>query len=195
MKKFLFLRFSRSLFFSGTLLLAAGFTAAAQDQAPPQLRSFLGWMPMQPVTAGGQLLLDMHRFYFARPGLDEELVLPEPDSARFTALFDKASFTLGVQIGQDASGLVEIPLQIFARGRTVVGDIGRKDISRSVEAGEGAGQPLLQGVLLIGVQPADGYTFTYRPNRPDVKTVHVAGQFNGWNSESHPLLPTDKGIY
>jgi cyclomaltodextrinase len=177
------------------IVMAVASVASAQENAPGQLRSFLGWMPMQPVTAGGQLLLDMHRFYFARPGLDEELVLPEPDSARFTALFDKASFTLGVQIGQDASGLVEIPLQIFARGRTVVGDIGRKDISRSVEADGGAGQPLLQGVLLIGVQPADGYTFTYRPNRPDVKTVHVAGQFNGWNSESHPLPPTDEGIY
>ena len=41
----------------GVLLIAA----SAQGQAP-ELKSFLGWMPVQPVTAGGDLVLDMHRF-------------------------------------------------------------------------------------------------------------------------------------
>ena len=195
MKKFLFLRFSRSLFFSGTLLLAAGFTAAAQDQAPPQLRSFLGWMPMQPVTAGGRLVLDMHRFYFAKPGAGDEVVLPDDLPGRFKAQFDKNQFALAVQLEKDATGLVEIPVQVFERGSTDAVDIGRKDTAMVVSSEEQTSKPVLEGVLLIGVQPADGYTFTYRATNPNVKKVSVAGQFNGWNSESHPLEQTGPGFY
>jgi glycosidase len=195
MKKFLFLRFSRSLFFSGTLLLAAGFTAAAQDQAPPQLRSFLGWMPMQPVTAGGRLVLDMHRFYFAKPGAGDEVVLPDDLPGRFKAQFDKNQFALAVQLEKDATGLVEIPVQVFERGSTDAVDIGRKDTATVVSSEEQTSKPVLEGVLLIGVQPADGYTFTYRATNPNVKKVSVAGQFNGWNSESHPLEQTGPGFY
>ena len=176
-------------------LMVVTCAASAQENSSGQLRSFLGWMPMQPVTAGGQLLLDMHRFYFAAPGLGEDLVLPDSDPARFNVRFDKASFTLGVQIGKDASGLVEIPLRIIARGRTEIGDLGRKDISKSAESGDDAGPPVIEGVLLVGVQAADGYTLTYRPNRRGAQKINVAGQFNGWNSESHPLQMTGEGVY
>ena len=109
--------------------------------------------------------------------------------------FDKGSFTLGVQIGKNAYGLVEIPLRIIARGRTEIGDLGRKDTSKSTGDGDVAGQSVLEGVLLIGVQSADGYTFTYRPNRRGAQKINVAGQFNGWNSESHPLQLTGEGVH
>ena len=176
-------------------LVASVSVASAQENVPGQLRSFLGWMPMQPVTAGGQLVLDMHRFYFAKPGVGEELVLPEPDADRFTVSFNKATSKLSVEIGKSTSGLVEIPLRVVERARAPGGNLGRKDTAKSVEDGDGAEQPVLEGVLLVGVQPADGYTFTYRPNRPDVEKIHVAGQFNGWNAESHPLQRTGEGDY
>ncbi|MGA0849486.1 MAG: alpha-amylase family glycosyl hydrolase, partial [Chthoniobacterales bacterium] len=182
-----------------SLLLVSVFSLApvsivgAQD-APPQLRSFLGWMPMQPVTAGGQLLLDMHRFYFAKPGAGDDLELPEAVPGQFAARFDKAAFMLGVQIDREASGLVEIPIRVFERDAANRDDLGRKDTSTTATPDD-ANEPVLEGVLLIGVQPADGYTFTYRPTGPDVKTVAVAGQFNGWNTESHQLKPAAGGTY
>lgn len=182
----------RSLLIAAVLLPAAVSPLAAQQDAP-KLRSFLGWMPLQPVTAGGQLLLDMHRFYFARPGAGEELELPEPVAGQFSARFDKASFALGVQIDREASGLVEIPIRVFERGQTGAGELGRKDTSTAATPEDAAKTPGLEGVLLIGVQPADGYTFTYRPTDPNVKKVAVAGQFNGWNTESHQLQPGPGG--
>ena len=182
-------------FLAAVSAVAVTSAALAQPRVPGQLPSYLGWMPMQPVTAGGQLVLDLHRFYFAQPGGGEELVVPRSDPARFTALFDKASQTLRVRIGKDASGLIEIPLRVLVRGRTEVSELGRKDTSKSGDSRGEVGQPLLEGVLLLGVQPADGYTFTYRPNRPGPQRVSVAGQFNDWNPESHPLRPNGEGVY
>ena len=148
---------------------------------------------MQPVTAGGQLLLDMHRFYFAKPGGGDDLKLPEPVPGQFNALFDKSSFTLGVQVDPKASGLIEIPIRVFTRTAAGPDNLGRKDTSTSADPEAAASRPVVEGVLLLGVQPADGYTFTYRPNSPDVKKVAVAGQFNGWNTESHQLKPGPGG--
>ena len=108
-------------------LVASVSVASAQETGPGQLRSFLGWMPMQPVTAGGQLVLDMHRFYFAKPGVGEELVLPESDADRFAVRFNKATFKLSVEIGKSTSGLVEIPLRVVERARTQGAHLCRKD--------------------------------------------------------------------
>lgn len=174
------------------LFIVGPLSANAQ---PSQLKSFLGWMPLQPVTAGSGLVLDMHRFYFARPGTGEEVVLPEPVPGSFRAEFDKNRFALAVQIEKGASGLVEIPVQVFERGPVDTTDIGRKDTTAVVSTEEETSKPVLEGVLVVGVQPADGYTFTYRATNPDVKKVNVAGQFNGWNSESHTLQQTAKGFY
>ena len=97
-------------------LFSAPFTVSAQQGEAPKLRSFLGWMPMQPVTAGGRILLDMHRFYFAKPGAGDVVVLPDEEAGKFAARFDTASFTLGVQVAKEASGLLEIPVRVVERG-------------------------------------------------------------------------------
>ena len=176
-------------------LFADPLAAFAQESAAPKLRSFLGWMPVQPVTAGGRLLLDMHRFYFSKPGAGDEVILPDAEPGKFNTRFDTASFSLGVQVDPQASGLLEIPIRIVERGKTDVGEIGRKETDTTVTSEEDDDAPTLEGVLLIGVQPADGYTFTYRPTDPNVKKVAVAGQFNGWNTESHQLQPAANGTY
>lgn len=173
---------------------AAVFPVPAQD-APPQLRSFLGWMPMQPVTAGDQLLLDMHRFYFTKPGSGEDLEVPEAVPGQFAARFDEGAFALVVQIDREAAGLVEIPLRVMQGDPAKPGDLGRKDTSIGAAPDAAANSPVLEGVLLVGVQPADGYTFTYRPTGPDVKKVSVAGRFNGWNTDSHQLKLVPGGTY
>lgn len=167
-------------------------SAPAQERAP-QLRSFLGWMPMQHVTAGGELVLDMHRFYFAVPGGGEQVVLPESADGRFAARFDKGSFSLSLRVDRAASGLVEIPIRVVPRGRTGFAELGRKDTSAAASPEDGSSTASLEGVLLVGVQPADGYTFSYRPTDPNVKKVAVAGQFNGWNADSHPLRRAPDG--
>lgn len=118
--------------FAAVILVAAVSVTSAQENVPERLRSFLGWMPMQPVTAGGQLVLDMHRFYFAKPSLGEELVLPEPDADRFAVSFNKNTSKLSVEIGKGTSGLVEIPLRVVERARAQGRNLGRKDTAKSV---------------------------------------------------------------
>jgi hypothetical protein len=98
-------------------LFADPLTALAQQSEAPKLRSFLGWMPMQPVTAGGRLQLDMHRFYFSKPGAGDEVVLPEAEPGKFNTRFDTPSFTLGVQVDPAASGPATLAAELFAASR------------------------------------------------------------------------------
>jgi len=87
-------------------LVAAGLCEAGETHAP----SYVGWIPMQCVRAGDELVLDMHRFYNPAPG--DRVKLPSGDDPRFTAKFDEAKFELRVAIQPDAKGLIEIPINI-----------------------------------------------------------------------------------
>ena len=92
------------------LLAAAAWPACAQS--PPPLRSFLGWMPVQPVRAGGQILLDMNRFYFRPPQSAERVVLPEKVEGLELLQYEPGARVLRAQVAKDASGLIEIPVKI-----------------------------------------------------------------------------------
>ncbi len=177
-------------------LTAAGTCALAADT--PGLRSFLGWIPMQPVTAGERLVLDLHRFYFENPGSGERFVAAESAPGKFTVQADASAFTLTVAVDKKASGLIEIPVRVTSEGGKAEGGsltMGRKDTQAAVGAEQSSNQQLLEGVLLIGVQPADGYTFSYRPADRRPHKINVAGQFNGWNTGSHELRPVGGGLY
>ncbi len=153
---------------------------------------------MQPVTAGDRLVLDLRRFYFEKPGSAERLVAGESVPGKFAIEIDASAFTLVVTVDKNASGLIEIPLRVTTAGAKAVGGasaVGRKDTRAAVGAQQGDAQQLLQGVLLIGVQPADGYTFSYRPAGRGPHKINVAGQFNGWNTGSHELKPVGGGLY
>ena len=168
---------------------------AQSPQAGKDAASFLGWIPVQPVTAGQKILIDMHRFYFPAPGAGERLVMPESAPGRYTASFDEPSFTLEVSVDKAASGLIEIPLRIF-RHPSGASALGRKQTGAgSMAAGDAAEKPVLEGMLVLGIRPADGFTFVFRPQGRKVGKVNVAGQFNGWNTTSHELKPGRDGTF
>lgn len=176
------------------VLLAAAPATARQAEAPIELRSALGWIPMQAVTAGDTLLLDMRRFYFARPGAGDRMVLPQ-EQDKFSARYESGAYQLTVMVDREASGVLEIPLQVFQEPSAAEGNpgLGNKDVSTPGEGG--LEKPVLEAVLAIAVQPADGHTFTFRDTGGSVQKVSVAGQFNGWNTDSHQLRPAGGGSY
>jgi len=174
------------------LWAAAAWPVSAQS--PPPLQTFLGWMPVQPVRAGGQLLLDMNRFYFRPPQSAERFVLPEKVEGLDGLQFDPGARVLRVVVAKDAAGLIEIPVSIVDDAAARAPALGRKDTGRAVSTEEDQAKVVREGVLVIAVQPPDGHLFTYRPAAGrTVRDVHVAGDFNGWNTTSHRLLPGPDG--
>lgn len=190
----LFLRRLGRVFFGFSLIFASS-VAATEEGAGSGPSSFLGWIPVQAVTAGESLVLDLHRFYSARLGSGERLVVDESETGNYAAQIDSAAFTLAVSVGKQASGLIEIPLRVRVPLQEKAPALGRKDTSAAVGESRGSDKHILEGVLVIGVQPADGYTFTYRAAGKQVGKVTVAGEFNGWNTGSHELRPVGKGVY
>jgi glycosidase len=73
--------------------------------------------------------------------------------------------------------------------------LGRKETGIGVSQENVAARPLLEAVLLIGVQPADGYTFVYRAPGRSAGNVSVVGAFNGWDEKSHVMKVVDEGVY
>jgi cyclomaltodextrinase / maltogenic alpha-amylase / neopullulanase len=152
------------------LPLAAPF-AAAESPSLQGAKPYLGWIPMQPALPGEKLEIDMRRFFY--PGAENpvKLAVPAGQSGRFEAAYDSAKFLLTVSIDQKAKGLVEIPLR----------------------AGEeGAG---LEALLLLAVQNPTGHTFRFVPRDGLPAKVNVAGQFNGWNMQSHELKRAEDGSF
>jgi cyclomaltodextrinase len=180
-------------FFLFCFVLGAPPLAARQGEAPVELRTALGWIPIQPVTAGETLVLDLRRFYFAKPGAEDRLMLAETEGDGFSAQADAPAYRLVVSVDRNAAGLLEVPLRVVHRPMAAASDLGRKD---AAALGQGESEePLLEGILGIAVQPADGHTFTFRSTNGGAQNVAVAGQFNGWNTESHQLRPVGGGDY
>jgi glycosidase len=167
----------------------------AQTDGEQSLRSFLGWIPLQPVTAGQQITIDMHRFYFSSPEVNERMVVVDSPDGRYEAQFDESSFELNVAVDKNATGLIEIPLQVFARADAGDAALGRKDTGVGVSQENVADRPLLEAVLLVGVQPADGYTFVYRAPGRSAGNVSVIGAFNRWDEKSHVMKSVGEGVY
>ena len=71
---------------------------------------FLGWIPVQFVPAGSDLVLDMHRFF--EPEKGETLRLPAPGSKSGRATFDADRFELNVSVAEGEKGLIDIPLEV-----------------------------------------------------------------------------------
>jgi len=159
------LRFTASL-----LLLLISALPAAGAEALKGAKPFLGWIPMQPATPGEKLEIDMRRFFYPGQANPVRLTVPAGEEGRYKADYDAGNFLLAVTIDKDASGLVEIPLR----------------------AGEG--ESALEAVLLVGVQKMTGHTFRFVPQGPAPSKVTVAGQFNGWNTQSHALKPGEGGV-
>lgn len=181
------------------LSLALGAASAAlHAQTPPatKLQTFLGWLPVQPVVAGGELTLDMNRFYFRAPQSEDRMVLPEKVDGLTALQFEPNARLLRFAVAKDAAGLIEVPLEIFDGKLDERRGLGRKDTDVGISTEQEQEKMVREGVLVIAVQPADGHTFTFRPTMGrKVEKVHVAGNFNGWNTSSHELRPVGEGVY
>jgi len=178
------------------VLLPLGSARAQSPAEPRRLETFLGWVPMQPLLPGDQLIIDMNRFYFRPPNAEDRFVLPEKVDGLAALQYEPGMRLLRLSVAKDASGLIEVPLKIFEDKKGDAQGLGRKDTDVAVSTEEDQKQLIREGVLLIGVQPADGYRFTYRPAAGQkIESVQVAGSFNGWNTGSHRLLPTPDGSY
>ncbi|MGA1539502.1 MAG: alpha-amylase family glycosyl hydrolase [Chthoniobacterales bacterium] len=178
------------------LLAGASIHAQAPSGEPRRLETFLGWIPMQPLLPGEQLIIDMNRFYFRPPTADDRFDLPDDVEGLDDLRYDPGMRLLRLSVSEDAAGLIEVPIKIYQTQKDGAQGLGRKDTGVAVSSEEEQTQLIREGVLLIGVQPADGYRFTYRPAAGrKVESVHVAGSFNGWNTGSHRLLPARDGSY
>lgn len=154
----------------------------AKPKAPASYRAFLGPFPIQWVSPGAEHVVDLRRFY--QPGMDGAAFEADakPECA---AVFDATKFTLRLRPAASAKGLIALPFRV-----------------------RGDGGKMLAGTLTLAVRPRGEHTFTFRPaagaKAPD--KIVVAGAFNGWSKEAHPLqkqsdgsfsrtLPLDPGSY
>jgi cyclomaltodextrinase / maltogenic alpha-amylase / neopullulanase len=153
------------------LLLIAFSLPALGAEALKDAKPFLGWIPMQPAAPAEKLEIDMRRFFYPGQVSPIALTVPAGEEGRYEANYDAGKFLLTVTIDKDANGLIEIPL----RG--------------------GEGEAALEGVFLVGVQKMTGHTFRFVPQGTAPTKVTVAGQFNGWNTQSHELKRAEDGPF
>jgi cyclomaltodextrinase / maltogenic alpha-amylase / neopullulanase len=69
---------------------------------------FLGPIPVQHVARGGELVIDMHRFY--EPAGEPKLAIKSANGVQ--AQFDAKNFQLRLKIGREAKELVELPFTV-----------------------------------------------------------------------------------
>jgi len=144
---------------------------AAESGVLKGARPHLGWIPMQFAVPGGSLEIDMRRFFY--PGTENPVAIElVEDAARsHRAVYDAKKFVLTISIAGDAAGLIEIPLRA------------------------GSGESALNAVLLVAVENPTGHIFRFRPEGKAPEAVAVAGQFNGWNTQSHKMRRMDDGSF
>ncbi|MEI8386437.1 MAG: alpha-amylase family glycosyl hydrolase [Verrucomicrobiota bacterium] len=100
--------------------------------AEPAKHGFLGWIPVQYVPAGGELALDMRRFFEPDPG--DRISLPSPRTKEYRTSCD--ADRLVVSVDKDAKGVMDIPLEV-ANGNHPTGRAGVLTIA----VGEPGGLP------------------------------------------------------
>ncbi|MDX6766437.1 MAG: alpha-amylase family glycosyl hydrolase [Candidatus Methylacidiphilales bacterium] len=137
-------------------------------------RPYLGWIPIQTVEAGKEFTLDLRRFFEAGPGGR----LDVPTSGKdWEASLNESAFQLRVTPASGAKGLIDIPLRVVAEGA-------KKNAP-----------PLAEAVLTLAVSAPAGHTFVYEDRTGKASKVTLAGVFNGWNTDSHPLKSNGSGKF
>lgn len=158
-------------FFAFLLLTAAAAVAGEFPDNPPQppRASYLGWIPVQSVPAGETFGLDLHRFFQLGDG--ETFFADAGGNSGVSAEVSKEPFELRVAIPSDAPGLIQIPVGV-KRGPDV----------------------LHRGILELHVRPRTGHLFRHSAKNESPRRVTVAGDFNGWNTDSHPMQRKEDGF-
>ncbi len=127
---------------------------------------FLGPIPVQFVEPGGSVLLDLRRFHQPLP--DSRIEVGE--HPQLQSALDRAQGRLRLTVAHDAAGLIDLPITV------------------------GHGAKSLRSVITVAVRQPARHEFVYRAPKT-VQSVTVAGSFNAWNRESHPLNRRDDGSF
>jgi len=139
--------------------LVCALTARASDL-------FLGPVPVQFVSPGSNLRLDLHRFYQATPNSSFQ----STGAKDLQVSFDRKSLELQIRVESGARGLIDLPFQI------------------------NDGEATKQGVITLAVRSPRGREFIYHPRGKPVK-VNLAGSFNGWSKDAMPLRIGESGVF
>lgn len=174
-------------------------TLVRGEQALPtlELKTSIGWTPIQQVVAGETLALDLRRFYVAEPGKVVRIVVPEQSTDAYEAVVDSDALTLRVKAKENAVGVHDIPVHFFSvqpKAKAVGASFGRMDLGTPRSEAD-VEKPLLEAVVTVEVKPREGFTFNYRDTSQQVEAVSVAGDFNQWSMTSHPLTKVAPGEF
>ncbi len=71
---------------------------------------FFGWMPLQQVAPGSELMLDLKRFYEAAPG--DELLWPQENPPGWSLDYNAQERVLLLKAGESARALADLPLTV-----------------------------------------------------------------------------------
>ena len=132
---------------------------------------FIGWIPLQQVTAGDSLELDLKRFY--EPDAGFRLEFPATGEG-FAAALDEETLGLSVKLEKTAKGILELPLRVVSKT---------------------GGETATEAILAIAALPRDGASFRFEAGEKRHARVAVAGSFNGWNSDAIVLEETSPGVF
>jgi glycosidase len=127
---------------------------------------FLGPMPVQFVSPGSSLTLDLHRFYQAT----QTSRFQTAGAKDLQVSFNRKTLELQIRLESGAHGLIDLPFQV-------------ED-----------GQEARQGVITLAVRSPQGHEFVYHSRGKPVK-VNVAGSFNGWSKDTMPLRADENGVF
>jgi len=132
--------------------------------------SFLGWIPVQTLSAGQGVEYDLTRFLSMEPGGKIELERPAPLPGTQVAL-DPVRSTLRIDPDGKSRGVEDVVLKICPP----------------------QGEPL-EGIFTFAVQNVPEARFRYFGTGSE-KSVCVAGAFNGWDAKAHPMKKSGENIW
>jgi 1,4-alpha-glucan branching enzyme len=144
-----------------SFFLVAAVATNARTEQP-----FLGPIPVQFVTPGKKLVLDMHRFF--HPGASAKLDFETNDHIGLA--FDSTAF------------------QLRARPQKA----GLFDVELSTPSGKNR---LVTVLTVAATSGPPSHHFSFKPTDPATK-VYLSGSFNGWsNDKTPPTTPDKNGEY
>ena len=132
--------------------------------------SFIGWIPVQTLSAGKSSEFDLTRFLCLAPLDKLEMERPNPlDKTRVE--MDSAKLTLRISPDSGTRGMEDLHLRIRpAQGQAK------------------------EGILTFSVESAPEAKFRYFGSGSE-KSVSVAGSFNGWNTGANPMKKTGENLW
>ena len=135
-----------------------------------QSSSFIGWIPVQTLSAGKTVEVDLTRFVSIAPPSKLEVERPE-SLEKMRVDLNSSTLTLRLTPESGVRGMENLVLRIRPS----------------------SGEPL-EGIFTLAVASAPEAKFRYFGTGSE-KSVSVAGSFNGWNTGANPLKKTGENTW